>query len=79
MTVQYQNYVNGQFISSDGALIDVRNPANGELLAQIPSTDAAGVDLAVAAAQRAQPAWEKLPAIERARYLRAIATIGLST
>lgn len=72
MTTLYKNYIDGRFIDSSGMTVDVTNPATGALLARIPDADAATVAEAVAAARRAQPAWEKLPAIQRAGYLRKI-------
>ena len=72
MTKTYQNYIDGAFVPSSGRTVDVANPATGELLARIPDSDAATVDAAVAAARRAQPAWERLAPIERAGYLRKI-------
>lgn len=72
MTRTYENYIDGAFVAATGATIDVANPATGELLARVPDSDAATVDAAVAAARRAQPAWEKLAPIQRAGYLREI-------
>lgn len=69
----YQNYINGAFVSSDEARIKVTNPANGELLATIPASDAATVRQAVANAKEAQQEWARKPAIERAGFLRQIA------
>ena len=74
MTKTYQNYVSGKFVehhSSD--VTEVRNPATHELLAYIPSTGAEMVDEAVEAARSAQSNWAKLPAIQRAVYLRKVA------
>src|SRR5690606_8195673 len=68
----YQNYIDGAFVPSSGNVVDVSNPATGELLARIPDSDAATVDAAVSAARRAQPAWERLAPIERAGHLRRI-------
>lgn len=73
MTSEYQNYIDGRFVPHRGASIEVRNPATHALIAEVPDADADAVDEAVAAARRAQPAWEKLPAIQRAGYLRQIA------
>lgn len=73
MTTEYTNYIDGAFTARSAATLEVTNPATGALLARIPDSDAAAVDAAVAAAKRAQPAWEKLPAIQRAGYLRTIA------
>ncbi len=68
----YQNYIDGAFVATGSELIDVTNPATGVLLGRIPETSADDVDAAVKAARAAQGAWEKLPAIERANYLRKI-------
>lgn len=74
MQPTYQNYIAGAFVGTpDEPTIDVTNPATQELLARVPDASAATVDAAVAAARRAQPAWEKLPPIQRAGHLRAIA------
>lgn len=70
----YQNYIAGAFVETSGEpTLDVTNPATQELLARVPDSTATTVDAAVAAARRAQPAWERLPAIQRAGHLRAIA------
>lgn len=69
----YQNYIDGRFVAEDKAQwIEVENPATHEVLARIPDSGPSTVDAAVAAARRAQPAWEKRPAIQRAGYLRQI-------
>src|SRR6218665_3478308 len=47
-------------------------PPHPPLITGVPDGDAAAVDAAVSAARRAQPAWERLPAIQRAGYLRQI-------
>jgi lactaldehyde dehydrogenase/glycolaldehyde dehydrogenase len=59
-------YIDGQFVSGRGdAWIDVLNPATEALLSRIPDGTAEDARLAIDAAERAQPAWEALPAIER--------------
>jgi len=74
MTKSYRNFIDNQFVESvGGGTIEVRNPATHELLGVVPASTAADVDRAVEAAKRAQPAWERLPAIERAGHLRRIA------
>ncbi|MEG6507388.1 aldehyde dehydrogenase [Methyloligella sp. 2.7D] len=72
-TNQYQNFIDGRFTKASDDLIEVFNPATQELLGAVPNSPAQAVDEAVEAARRAQPAWEKRPAIERAQHLRAIA------
>ena len=72
--VQHPMYIDGQFVSGRGdGWIDVLNPATEALLSRIPDGTAEEARLAIDAAERAQPAWEALPAIERAGWLRKIA------
>ncbi|MFT3144808.1 aldehyde dehydrogenase [Klebsiella pneumoniae] len=72
--VQHPMYIDGQFVSGRGdGWIDVLNPATEALLSRIPDGTAKEARLAIDAAERAQPGWEALPAIERAGWLRKIA------
>ncbi|SHF91378.1 succinate-semialdehyde dehydrogenase / glutarate-semialdehyde dehydrogenase [Microbulbifer donghaiensis] len=67
--LKLQNYINGEW--RDGAsTIDVRDPANGELLAQVADGSAADAEAAVAAASAAFPAWKSKTAAERAAVLK---------
>lgn len=71
---QHPMYIDGQFVSWQGdSWIDVINPSTEECLSRIPDGDAEHAKRAIDAAERAQPAWEALPAIERAGWLRKIA------
>jgi malonate-semialdehyde dehydrogenase (acetylating)/methylmalonate-semialdehyde dehydrogenase len=71
-----KNYVGGEWVDSSGTtLLDVRNPANGALLAKVPISTAADVDAAVRAAQRAFPAWRATPPVVRARSLFRLKTL----
>lgn len=70
----YQNFINGQFTSSSEHL-DVRNPANDELLSKVPASTSEDLDQAFAAARAAQKDWARKPAVERAGYLRKIAEL----
>ncbi|HTJ30394.1 MAG TPA: aldehyde dehydrogenase [Acidobacteriaceae bacterium] len=71
---KYQNFVNGQFVASSGEdWIDVKNPSTGELICSVPNSTAQDVDAAIAAAEAAQKSWEKEPAANRAKLLRALA------
>ncbi|CUJ68974.1 aldehyde dehydrogenase [Achromobacter aegrifaciens] len=73
MSKLYKNFVNGAFVAHPPeAVIEVFNPATETVLAEVPNTSSRDVDAAVDAARRAQVSWEKLPAIERANYLRRI-------
>lgn len=71
MDVQ-QNFIDGRFLTGGGERIEVLNATRDTVISQIPDTPADTVDEAVASAKRAQSAWEKLPAIKRAGYLRQI-------
>ncbi|MDC0748704.1 CoA-acylating methylmalonate-semialdehyde dehydrogenase [Polyangium mundeleinium] len=65
-----ENFINGAWVASTGTtLLDVKNPATGELLAKVPLSTSADVDAAVQAAKAAFPAWRAVPPVQRARYL----------
>ena len=53
-----------------GPAIDVFNPATGERLGQVPALQAGEAEAAIAAAQRALPAWAALTGKQRAGILR---------
>jgi len=74
MSNNYQNYINGRFIEhSSGEQIEVFNPATQAFVGAVPESTSDAVDAAVAAARQAQRGWAKLPAIQRAGHMRAIA------
>ncbi|PSL25068.1 aldehyde dehydrogenase (NAD+) [Planomicrobium soli] len=67
------NYVNGKWQENPSAeFTEVVNPANGEVLAQVPLSTRSDVDTAVKAARVAQKKWAKVPAPKRADYLYEI-------
>ncbi|MBH5953125.1 aldehyde dehydrogenase family protein, partial [Neisseria meningitidis] len=71
---QLAMYINGRFENDfNSEWRDVLNPSTEEAIAREPKGGKADVDRAVAAAREAQPAWERLPAVERGAYLRKIA------
>ena len=60
------NYVGGRWTESESSeLLDVTNPATGEVLARVPLSTAGELDAAVAAARAA------LPGVARRRRARA--------
>ena len=66
----YQLYINGQWAeAAGGKTFEVRNPATGELIANVADGGAAEAEAAVKAAHEAFPAWSKRPADERAELL----------
>jgi len=65
--------------AASGEWLDSVDPSTGEAWARVPASGAADVDAAVAAAQRAFPAWWALPALARAAHLRRIAEVLADT
>jgi aminomuconate-semialdehyde/2-hydroxymuconate-6-semialdehyde dehydrogenase len=56
-----------------GRYLDKIAPATGAAIARVPDSDERDVALAVAAAERAFPAWSSAPAAERSRILARLA------
>jgi succinate-semialdehyde dehydrogenase/glutarate-semialdehyde dehydrogenase len=64
-------YIDGSWVDADsGETFEVRNPATGALLAEVPRCGAAETRRAIEAAEAAQPAWRAKTAKERAHVLR---------
>ncbi len=65
------NYVAGRWTPASAAtdVLDVTNPATGEVLARVPLSGAADLAAAVRAAREALPAWRAVSTIARARKL----------
>jgi succinate-semialdehyde dehydrogenase/glutarate-semialdehyde dehydrogenase len=64
-------YIDGEWVGADsGVTIEVRNPANGDVLGTVPKMGGAETRRAIEAAARAMPAWAKKTAKERAQILR---------
>ncbi|MDG9857636.1 aldehyde dehydrogenase family protein [Pseudomonas nitroreducens] len=63
--------------ASDGALMDLRNPATGEVLCQVPAGTVADVDRAVRAARQAfdDSAWSRTRPRERQNLLWKLASL----
>jgi succinate-semialdehyde dehydrogenase/glutarate-semialdehyde dehydrogenase len=67
------NLIDGQWVQADsGRTAAVRNPANGELVGEVPAMGVAETRRAIEAAYRAQKAWRKLTAKERQKPLRRL-------
>jgi succinate-semialdehyde dehydrogenase/glutarate-semialdehyde dehydrogenase len=67
------NFIDGKWVqAASGKTITVRNPANGEIVGEVPSISADETRRAIEAAHRAQPSWRKLTAKERAAKLRKL-------
>ncbi|WP_165668017.1 NAD-dependent succinate-semialdehyde dehydrogenase [Metapseudomonas otitidis] len=63
------HYIDGRWLE-DGPRYPVRNPADGTLIAEVAKAGVAETDQAIAAAQRALPAWRGLTAKARSQPLR---------
>jgi len=63
------HYIDGQW-TTGGATYPVRNPATGAVIADVPRGGAEETDAAIAAAERALPAWRALTAKERSARIR---------
>ncbi len=73
-TIQNKLFIGGKFVDAlDGATIDVFNPHDNSLITRVAEAKAADVDAAVAAAERAFPAWSAMPAAERGKLLLKLA------
>ena len=69
-----QNFIGGSFTHAlDGQTIEDFNPATAQCIATIPRSQPVDVELAVSAAQSAQPAWTALTLEQRAVWLDKIA------
>ncbi len=62
--------INGAAVdASNGATIDVINPANGSVVDTVPSATKEDVDKAVACAKKAQKEWAKVPVYQRVEIM----------
>ncbi|HEU0171233.1 MAG TPA: aldehyde dehydrogenase family protein [Acidimicrobiales bacterium] len=74
MALQHRLFVGGEFVDAlGGGTVEVRNPHDGSLLAEVAEARAADVDRAVAAARRAFPGWAATSAADRGRLLMRLA------
>ena len=65
-----KNYIDGQWVASQSdVVLDVDNPATGEVIAQVPLSTADEVDQTVRAAKEAFQEWRETPPLARARYM----------
>ena len=71
----YPFYIAGSEIYKGDGEITVTNPANGEVIATVPSASAGQVDEAVRKAGAAFPAWSASSPFERGKLLRRAAAI----
>jgi len=76
--MQILNYINGVLQAPmNASWIDNPEPATGKIYSQIPDSDVLDVDLAVAAAKEAFPAWAAKSRAERSDILRKLSDLIL--
>jgi len=64
------SFIDGAWIDTADAWIDVDDPATGEIIGRVPRLGGSHAQAAIDAAERAMPAWAALTAKERANILR---------
>jgi succinate-semialdehyde dehydrogenase/glutarate-semialdehyde dehydrogenase len=73
------NLIDGKWVQADsGHMVTVRNPANGEVVGEVPSMGRAETKRAIEAAYVAQKAWRKMTAKERQKPLRRLFDLMLA-
>ncbi len=73
---KYGNFINGKFVEPvGGEYFDNYSPIDNSFLAKYPRSKKEDVNNAVAAANAAKDAWEKVPPAEKARMLNKVADI----
>jgi aminobutyraldehyde dehydrogenase len=68
-----KQFIDGQFVTGEGAVEDILDPATGEVLARVPEASPAQIQAAVRAAEKAFPAWSRTPPKDRATLLLKLA------
>jgi len=64
-----RNYIGGEWVESEGDLVDVVNPATCKVIAKVPISTRDEINAAVEAAKEAFPEWRRTPPLARARCL----------
>src|SRR5690625_1923416 len=69
------NYIGGEWVDYQGDLTQVKNPANGDVVTEVPLSSAETVNDAVEAAKKAQKNWALTPAPQRAEILYTVGNL----
>ncbi len=64
-----KNYIDGEWIESEGDIVDVVNPASQKVIAKFPVSTKDELNSAVEAAEEVYPTWRETPPLSRARLL----------
>lgn len=71
-----KNYINGQWIESrSSGVLDVINPADGKILASVPSGSGEDVAAAAEMAHQTWSSWRNTPPVQRIQYLFRMKTV----
>lgn len=71
-----KNYIGGELVEpKSGNYIDNYDPSRGEVYSQIPDSEKADIDAAVAAAEAAFEGWANTPKEDRSRVMQKIADL----
>ncbi len=71
---KFKMWINGKWVDADsGKTFRTHNPANGDVIAEVPLADKSDVDKAVAAARKAFPAWSRKTQEERSSAVARVA------
>ena len=71
---RYDNFIGGQWVApAGGRYFQNPSPVNGQILCEVPRSDAADVERALDAAHAAKESWGRTSVAERARVLNLIA------
>ncbi|HWV05603.1 NAD-dependent succinate-semialdehyde dehydrogenase [Ralstonia sp.] len=68
--IRNANYIAGEWTAAAGPLLDVTDPATGNVIARVPDSGATEARAALNAAHAAFPAWRKVPAKQRAQIIK---------
>src|SRR5450631_352201 len=71
---RYENFIGGKWVApAKGGYFDNVSPTTGQVICQIPRSQAEDVEMAIDAAHAAADKWGRTSATERARVLNRIA------
>lgn len=77
-TIKYpevKNYVDGHFLSNGHQNLEVFSPIDGKVISHVPLSGMKDVDAAVAAGEKAFPAWSAMPIKERVQIFYRYRTL----
>jgi malonate-semialdehyde dehydrogenase (acetylating)/methylmalonate-semialdehyde dehydrogenase len=67
--LRVKNYIGGEWVDSEGEVLDVVNPATNKVIAKVPISTKEEINSAILSAEEAWPDWRRTPPLARARCL----------